>query len=58
MADAQRRTTYVDPRSRCGHAAQLAEALGLPTEDLPRRHSRQYWDDLLDKVRTLAESVR
>ena len=58
MADWQRRATYVDPRSRCGHAAQLAEALGLPAEGLPRRHSRQYWDDLLDKVRALAEPDR
>lgn len=49
---AERRDTFVPPATRCGHQAALAEALGLPRQDLPRLHSRQYWDELLDRVRT------
>lgn len=53
-----RRTTYVDPGSRCSHPEQLAEVLGLPASTFEERRSRAYWPGLLAEVRELKEGQK
>jgi hypothetical protein len=54
VSKAERRLTVVPPSSRCGHARQLAAALGRPQAEIDASWNlTTYWPSLLDVVASL-----